>query len=297
VPGIWTKEQILGWKAVTDAVHARGCYIFCQLWNLGRAGSTESLGPLGYQLKSSSALPIDDSKPVPEEMTDADILVTIQDYASAAKNAMEAGFDGVEIHGANGYLLDQFLQDTCNKRTDRWGGSVENRARFPLEVTKAVIAAVGATRTALRLSPFSDYLGMLMDDPAPTFLYLIQQLKSLGLAYLHLIEARISGNDDTDCGGSNDVSFLVKEWDNASPIVIAGGFNADSAKRAVDEIFEDYDVAIAFGRYYVANPDLAFRLREGLKLERYERTYFYTPKTATGYVDYPFSKEYLAAKQ
>jgi NADPH2 dehydrogenase len=228
-------------------------------------------------------------------MTEEDIIEAIGDYATAAKNAIAAGFDGVEIHGANGYLPDQFLQTTCNKRTDKWGGSIENRARFHLEVTKAVISAIGADRTAIRLSPYSDFNGMLMDEPEPTFEYLLDQLKPLGLSYLHLIEARIKGNDDADCGGQKTVEWMVKSWENVSPVVLAGGFLPESAKQAVDTIYKDYDVIVAFGRYFVANPDLVFRVKEGVPLVRYDRSVFYTPGEAKGYVDYPFSQQYLEA--
>jgi NADPH2 dehydrogenase len=229
----------------------------------------------------------------PEAMTEEMIWATIEDYASAAKNAIAAGFDGVEIHGANGYLPDQFLQTTCNQRTDSWGGTIEQRARFHLEVTKAVIAAVGTERTAMRLSPYSDFNGMLMDEPEPTFKYLTEELKKLGLAYLHLIEARITGNDDSECGGQKTVRWMVELWDNASPVMLAGGFLPDSAKQTVDEAYKDYDVIIAFGRYFVANPDLVFRVKESVPLVKYDRSVFYTPKTPKGYIDYPHSAQYL----
>ncbi|OLN91669.1 Chanoclavine-I aldehyde reductase 1 [Colletotrichum chlorophyti] len=292
VPGIWTEEHIAGWKKVTDAVHAKGSFIYCQLWHLGRGGGTEVLGTLGLRLESSSAVPIAEDGPVPVELSEKDIMKIIEEYAIAARNAIKAGFDGVEIHGANGYLPDQFLQDTCNKRGDAWGGSIEKRARFHLEVTKAVINAVGANRTAIRLSPYSDFQGMLMDDPDPTFKYLVEQLRPLGLAYLHLVESRISGNDDTGSGGQRTVRWLVELWDNASPVLIAGGLNAESARRAVEETYEKYDVAATFGRYFISNPDLVFRIREGIKLETYDRKHFYTPKLAIGYVDYPFSPQF-----
>jgi len=183
-----------------------------------------------------------------------------------------------------------------NKRTDGWGGSIENRARFHLEVVKAVIGAVGARRTALRLSPYSDFGGMLMDEPEPTFEYLLQELKPLGLSYLHLIEARIKGNDDADCGGQKSVDWMVKQWSNISPIVLAGGFLPESAKHATDEVYKDFDIVIAFGRYFVANPDLVYRVKEGVPLAEYDRTVFYTPGAARGYTDYSFCKQYLVAK-
>jgi NADPH2 dehydrogenase len=293
VPGIWTEAQIAGWKNVVDAVHAKGCYIYCQLWHQGRAGSPEVLHSVGSKLRSSSAVPINESKSTPEAMSEQDIWDSIHDYAGAAKNAIAAGFDGVEIHGANGYLVDQFLQDTCNKRTDTWGGSIPNRARYAVEVTKAVIEAIGADRTGIRLSPFSDFQGMLMDDPVPTFDYVVKQLKPLNLSYVHFVEARITGNDDADCGGDNSVGQFVETLENKCPVIIAGGFRPDTALQMVNK-YEDYDVAIAFGRYFIPNPDLVFRVREGLELVKYDRSTFYTPKDPKGYIDYPFSPEYLA---
>lgn len=295
VPGIWSDSQIESWKPITSMIHQKGCAIYCQLWHQGRNGDRRVLEEEGFKLLSSSAVPISPEDDTPEEMTEEDIIEAIGDYATAAKNAIAAGFDGVEIHGANGYLPDQFLQTTCNKRTDKWGGSIENRARFHLEVTKAVISAIGADRTAIRLSPYSDFNGMLMDEPEPTFEYLLDQLKPLGLSYLHLIEARIKGNDDADCGGQKTVEWMVKSWENVSPVVLAGGFLPESAKQAVDTIYKDYDVIVAFGRYFVANPDLVFRVKEGVPLVRYDRSVFYTPGEAKGYVDYPFSQQYLEA--
>jgi NADPH2 dehydrogenase len=229
----------------------------------------------------------------PEAMTEEEILGAIEDYAQAAKNAIAAGFDGVEVHGANGYLCDQFLQTTCNQRTDDWGGSIEKRARFHLEVTKAIAAAIGAERTGMRLSPYSSFNGMLMDEPEQTFAFLLEKLKPLGLSYLHLIEARIEGNDDSECGGQKSVDWMVEVWGNVSPVLIAGGFNPESAKQAVDEKYKDFDVVIVFGRYFVTNPDLVYRVREGLPLAGYDRKVFYTPKEPKGYIDYPLSQQYL----
>jgi NADPH2 dehydrogenase len=295
VPGIWSEAQIESWKDITSMIRAKGCAIYCQLWHQGRSGHRDVLEAEGFKLLSSSAVPITPEDDIPEAMTEDDIQETIRDYATAAKNAMEAGFDGVEIHGANGYLPDQFLQTTCNEREDSWGGSIENRARFHIEVTKAVIAAIGADKTAMRLSPYSDFNGMLMDEPEPTFEYLVKELKPLGMSYLHLIEARIKGNDDADCGGQKSVDWLIKLWDNTSPVVLAGGFLPESAKTTANETYKDYDVIIAFGRYFVANPDLVFRVKEGVPLVRYDRAVFYTPGKAKGYIDYEFSKQYLEA--
>jgi NADPH2 dehydrogenase len=276
-------------------VHAKGGVIYCQLWNQGRAGNPDVLAEEGYKLLSASAVPVGPQHQTPQEMTEDEIIQTIEDYASAAKNAVAAGFDGIEIHGANGYLPDQFLQTTCNKRTDFWGGSIENRVRFYLAVVNAVIAAIGAKRTAVRLSPYSDFNGMLMDDPRPTFKHLLQQLKPLGLSYLHLIEARITGNDDSETGGQESVGWMVEMWDNVSPVLLSGGFRAESAQRAVDEQYKNHDVIIVFGRYFVSNPDLVYRIREGITLAPYDRSVFYTPKQTKGYADYPFSPQFLAA--
>lgn len=292
VPGIWDESQIAGWREVVDAVHAKGCKIFCQLWHLGRAGFTDVLRSHGHKLLSSSAVPIDATREVPQAMTEEEIWEAIRDYEAAARNAMRAGFDGVEIHGANGYLPDQFLQDVCNKRTDRWGGSIENRARFHLEVTKAVAAAVGAERVGMRLSPHSDFQGMRMADPLPTFEYLVAELRKFGLAYLHLVEGRISGQSDTDVREGETNTSLVRTWDNASPVLLAGGFTPQSAREVVDETYKDYDVVVVFGRHFIANPDLVFRIRNGVPLAKYDRPTFYMPKVPKGYIDYPFSQEF-----
>jgi NADPH2 dehydrogenase len=225
-------------------------------------------------------------------MTEEDIQTTIADYATAARNAIKAGFDGVEIHGANGYLCDQFLQDVCNQRTDRWGGSIENRARFHLEVTKAVIAAVRADRVGMRLSPFSTYLSMCMADPKPQFGYLVSELKKLKIGYLHLVEGRIDGGSDDFLEGVTN-TWLVKIWDNQTPILLAGGFTPELAKKTVDETYKDYDIVIVFGRHFIANPDLVFRLEKDIPLNKYDRSTFYAPKVPTGYIDYPFSQEFL----
>ncbi|KAB5570123.1 hypothetical protein GE09DRAFT_696730 [Coniochaeta sp. 2T2.1] len=289
VPGIWSDSQIARWREVVDAVHAKGCKIFCQLWHLGRGAHPEVLRANGHRLLSSSAVAIDETREVPEEMTEPEIWETIADYATAAKDAvMEAGFDGVEIHGANGYLPDQFLQDVCNRRTDGWGGSITNRARFHLEVTKAVVEAVGADKVGMRLSPHSEYLGMRMADPLPTFEYLVTELKKFGLAYLHLVEGRISGQSDTDVREGETNTPLIRIWGKNSPVLLAGGFTPESARGVVDQTYKDYDVIVVFGRHFIANPDLVFRLRNGVALNKYDRPTFYLPKVPKGYIDYPF---------
>ncbi|KAK5630413.1 hypothetical protein RRF57_006128 [Xylaria bambusicola] len=295
-PGIYNETQISRWKEITDAVHKKGSFIYCQIWHLGRAGWPRIHEANGNKLKSSSALRINETTGLPEEMTEEDIWEVINDFATAAKNAVKAGFDGVELHGANGYLIDQFLQDVSNKRTDSWGGSIENRARFAVEATKAVVNAIGADRTAIRLSPFSDFQSMGMEDSNlyPQFEYLAQQLKPLNLSYLHLVEPRISGNTESSCGAGQSLDFLFKLWDNQTPIMLAGGYLPESAMRAVDEMWKDYDVIIAFGRYFISNPDLVFRIKEGIRFADYDRSTFYTKKSAEGYIDLPFSEQYRA---
>jgi len=290
VPGIWNKDQIKAWKEVTETVHAKGSYIYLQLWALGRVASPDVLKTHGEKLRSSSAVPADKDHPVPEEMTEEDIKNFIADYAQAAKNAIEAGFDGVEVHGANGYLIDQFTQDNCNKRTDAWGGSIEKRARFGLEVTKAVVAAIGAEKTGIRLSPFSTFQGMKMAEPIPQFKYLVEELKKLNLAFLHLVESRIAGTADVEA--TEKVDPLVDAWGNISPVLLAGGFTAALAKQAADEEYKDKDVAIVFGRYFISNPDLPFKIQKGIELTPYDRETFYKTGSRDGYTDYPFHKDF-----
>lgn len=319
VPGIFTPAQIAAWKSVVDAVHDKKGRMFCQLWHLGRAGHAHVHAELGTKLVSSSAVPLraapttamaNPSKPgVPHALSEDEVWAVIADYASAAKNAVEqAGFDGVEIHAGNGYLPDQFLQDTCNTRTDSWGGSVEKRARFVVEVIKAIVTALGgrADKVAVRLSPFSEYLDMKMAEPLPQFEYLVKELRRLGeeewkrpLAYLHFIEARVHGNDEKeDEGGEQEtVAPLVKLWGNASPVLLAGGFDGESARQAADETFKEFDVGIVFGRHFIANPDLVFRLKQGIELCKYDRSVFYTPKKKEGYIDYPFSDQFMKAAE
>ena len=303
VPGIWTDEHVAAWKEVSDAVHAKGCYIFLQIWALGRVALPENLvreenGP--YPVVSSSPVPVkpvEEGGHVPKELTKEEIREYVQDYARAAKNAMSAGFDGVEIHGANGYLLDQFIQDVCNKRTDEYGGSVEKRARFALEVTRAVTQATGdSKKVGIRLSPWTDFQGMKMEDPIPQFLYLIQELKKFDLAYLHLVESRVSG----DAGSAVYLNLtrrkdpFVELWGPETPLILAGGFTPESADKTVRDQYTNDNILIAMGRYYISSPDLPFRIRKGIALSKYDRSTFYAPMEPKGYVDYSYSDEYLS---
>lgn len=295
-PGIWSQAQIDGWKHVTKAVHDKKSLIYMQLWALGRASHLDGLkkvaGP-DAKIVSASDIPLEGGeKPTP--LTEDEIQWYIRQYAQAAKNAIEAGFDGVEVHGANGYLVDQFTQDVSNRRTDRWGGSIENRARFALEIIKAVSEAVGPDRTAIRLSPFSTFQSMRMADPEPQFSYLVRELKKFNLAYIHLVESRISGNADVEA--TEKINFLVDIWDNQSPVLLAGGFRPASAVTAVDEEFPNKDIIVVFGRFFISNPDLVFRLQKGIELTSYDRGTFYNPGKPDGYITHPFSKEYVGTK-
>lgn len=289
VPGIWSNDQINQWKTITDAVHEKGSFIFCQLWALGRAANAEILARTGNQVISSSDTPLDKSGPTPKPLDKVEIRQYITDYAVAAKNAIAAGFDGVEIHGANGYLCDQFLQDTCNSRTDAWGGSVENRSRFGVEVAKAVASAVGANRTGYRISPWSRFQGMRMEDPEPQFTHLAQHLDKLGLAYLHVVEPRISGGMTVDAA-AEDHGFLFEAF-RSGAIILAGGFTRESAENVLDHADSDR-IAIGFGRHFLANPDLPFRIFQSRELNQYERATFYIPESPVGFADYPFSEDF-----
>ncbi|KAL4955591.1 hypothetical protein BDW69DRAFT_116183 [Aspergillus filifer] len=300
VPGLWTKDQIAQWKTVTDAVHKKGSFIFAQLWALGRVAdpaATKVDGGENAVVMSSSATPVGEGGVAPKEMTEEDIRGVIGDFAQAAKNAIEAGFDGVEIHGANGYLVDQFIQNAVNKRSDSWGGSVQNRARFPVEVIKAVVDAVGAERTAIRYSPWGLFQGM-GTDPAPElqeqFAYVAKKTAEFNLAYVHIVQARIAGNTEADETEGKDLKFFFEAYGKASPIMVAGGYVGETARQAVDVEHKDYDTLVAIGRPWTANPDLPFRVRKEIPLKPYEREHFYTVKSPVGYADYDFSEEWKA---
>lgn len=303
-PGIWTAAQIAGWKDITNAVHAKGCSIVCQLVAPGRAADASELLKSGFDLLSSSAIPMSGSgftdtkvkAPTPRAMTSSEIQNCVQDFAQAAANAVEAGFDGIEIHGANGYLVDQFTQDTCNTRTDAWGGSIAKRARFGIEIARACAERIGKEKVGFRVSPWSPFQNMLMAEPVPTFSYLAEQLKKLGLAYLHIIESRV--NNNVDCQSTESVDFLLKIWDNATPVLLAGGYTPDNVKEAADSKYGQYDAVFVFGRHFLANPDLVWRIREGKELNRYDRSTFYAKGETEeqGYTDYPFAEGFEAKR-
>ncbi|KAJ4252323.1 hypothetical protein NW762_010921 [Fusarium torreyae] len=288
VPGIYNQEQITAWRSITDAVHVKGGYIFCQLWALGRGASPEVAEKEGIVFRSSSDIPLDSAHPKPKPLSISEIHEAAQTYAQAAKNAIEAGFDGVELHGANGFLIDQFIQDRCNQRTDIYGGSIDNRSRFVVEIVQAVCDAIGPERTGIRFSPWSTYNNMRMEDPIFQFTDVIKRLKPFNLAYLHLVESRISGVEDVE--STDKLTFAIDIWDG--PLLLAGGYTPETALRLVDHEYPTKDIVVSFGRYFLSTPDLPFRIQKGLELNKYNRQTFYTP-TAEGYTDYPFSEQFL----
>jgi N-ethylmaleimide reductase len=293
-PGIYSDAQIEGWRAVVDAVHARGGLIFLQLWHVGRV-SHSSFQPGGGLPVAPSAVPIADlttmtaqGKPAPYETPRAletdEVAAVIDSFRQGAVNAQKAGFDGVEIHGANGYLIEQFLQSHTNLRTDRYGGSIENRARFLLEIAQTVADVWGANRVGVRLSPYGVANGSGEPDPMPLYTHVIEALNPLGLAYLHFIEPRSSGAGRAEVNHQNVPSAMVlfrSVWRGV--LITAGGFTGEAAEAAIAAGHVD---AIAFGRIFISNPDLPRRLREGLPLTPYNRATFYGGEEA-GYTDYP----------
>ena len=203
-PGIWTEEQSAAWKEIVDGVHATGSFIFAQLYGGGRMSQVELAAKEGYEIVGPSAISVgDEGHAMPKELSEDEIWRFIDDFVQAAKNAMDIGFDGVELHAAYGTLIDQFVQDVSNQRSDAWGGSIEGRARFPIEVAKAVAKAIGPQHVGMRFSPWGTYLGMGMKDRVPQFAYVIKELADLGLQHLHLVEPRVDGIFDVDTSASN----------------------------------------------------------------------------------------------
>ncbi|NUT77618.1 alkene reductase [Pseudomonas sp. C1C7] len=288
-PGIHSAEQIAGWKKVTDAVHTKGGLIFLQLWHVGRS-SHSSFQPGGVLPVGPSAIAITDQVSLtPEWMTVPyetpralelnEIPGIIEAYRQGARNAMAAGFDGVEVHAANGYLLQQFLDSKSNHRTDIYGGAVENRARLLLEVTQAVVDVWGAERVGVRLMPFGTYNDVGDSDPIGLYSYALTQLDRLDIAYVSLIEARKGNSMEIDT--PKDIGALRPYWPRT--LLVAGGFTGESAEQAIVSRHAD---AVAFGRQFIANPDLPVRLKMGAPLNHYDRSTFYGGGAA-GYVDYP----------
>ncbi|MBB3119024.1 alkene reductase [Pseudoduganella violacea] len=292
-PGVHTPAQVAGWRKVTDAVHAAGGRIFAQLWHVGRLSHTSLLG--GQQPVSSSPLQAkgvnvfiagdDGSTPgfvqasEPRALSVAEIAEVVEQYRAAARNALAAGFDGVELHGANGYLVNQFIDSNANTRTDAYGGSLENRLRFLGEVAQALIAAMGdASRVGIRLAPLTTQNGCVDDDPETTYLAAAKLLGELGVGYIHIAEA------DWDDAPLMPLEFKWKLREVYSGVLIyAGKYTAERAREALAAGWADL---IAFGRPFVANPDLPERLRTGAPLAQHDRATLFGGGAA-GLTDYP----------
>lgn len=291
VPGIWNEAQIGAWREVTDTIHQKGCHVFMQLWTLGRSAAPEEAEKEGWEIKSASAIPKpEEGAPVPQELTKEEIRSYVQEYTQAARNAIKAGFDGVELHYANGYLVDQFLQDMSNQRTDEYGGSIENRSRFAVEIATAVVDAIGSDKVGVRFSPWSEFQGMRMKDPVPQFTDVITKLSAKKLAYLHLVESRVCGH--LDAAGTETLDFAIRAWGGVSPVLLAGGYTPEKAKAVVDKERADQEIVVSFGRSFLATPDLPFRIRHGLPLTPSDRSKLYNHGEKFGYLDWPFSKEF-----
>ncbi|KAL9250641.1 12-oxophytodienoate reductase 3-like protein [Drosera capensis] len=306
-PGIYTDEQVEAWKKVVKAVHSKGAIIFCQLWHVGRA-SHPVYQPGGGTPISSTSKPISKAWRIlmpdgshnnylpPRALTTSEIPAVVEDYRRAAVNATRAGFDGIELHGAHGYLIDQFLKDGINDRLDEYGGSIANRCRFLMQVINAVISAIGAERVAVRISPAIDHLDASESDPLALGLAVVERLNKLQqklgsqLTYLHVTQPRYVARGQTEArrqGSEEEEARLMRTLKNAyqGTFICSGGFTRELAMQAVED--GDADL-VSFGRLFISNPDLVHRFKINAPLNRYVRATFYTQDPVVGYTDYPF---------
>jgi N-ethylmaleimide reductase len=293
-PGIHSAEQIVGWRKVVNAVHEKGGVIFLQLWHVGRISHSSLHANGALPVAPSAVRPTGDAytsdgRLVPFETPRAlerqEILSIVDDYKKAAQNAQKAGFDGVEIHSANGYLIDQFLRDKTNLREDEYGGSIENRTCFLVEVAQAVVKVWDGGRVGVRFSPFGSFNDMGDSHPTELFSFAVGKMAELGLAYIHLVEPRQDEIHGFDISRWASTSIGVLFRDKfPGPIIAAGGYTDVLAESAIAAGAAD---AIAFGRNFIANPDLPKRLAIGAGLNRQHRDSFYGG-TRAGYTDYPF---------
>ncbi|TVU14266.1 hypothetical protein EJB05_37725, partial [Eragrostis curvula] len=308
-PGLWTREQVEAWKPIVDAVHAKGGVFFCQIWHTGRASNYE-FQPNGQAPVSSTDRPVAPKETadglsvttyaVPRRLRTDEIPAIVEDFRIAARNAIEAGFDGVEIHAAHGYLIDQFLKDGVNDRTDEYGGSVANRCQFALEVVAAVAREIGADRVGVRLSPFTDYMDAADSDPGALGVHVARALGELGVLYLHAVEPRMLRPTER-CETRHSLRPMRDAFGPAGggTFVVAGAYARDDGNRAVADGYADL---VAYGRLFLANPDLPRRFQLDAPLNEYDRKTFYTPDPVVGYTDYPFlsddhSKDNLKKRQ
>jgi N-ethylmaleimide reductase len=288
IPGLFDEAQVRGWKKVTGAVHAAGGRIFVQLMHTGRASHPDNL-PAGTRMLAPSAVALGEdiyvdgkgpvAAPAPEAMTEADIERTIEAYARSAELGMEAGFDGVELHGANGYLIDQFLNTASNQRTDAWGGSVPNRIRFAVEVARRAAARIGGDRLGIRVSPYGAFNRMTTDpDHEDVFESLARELSAIGLVYLHVVDHSAMGAPEV----KPSIKRKLREAFRGT-LILSGGYDRDRAEVDLREKRADL---VAFGRPFIANPRLVTKLRDRKPLAQPDFSTFYTPGEK-GYTDYP----------
>jgi len=289
IPGIYSQNQVEGWRKITSSVHRNGGKIFLQLMHTGRISHALNM-PEGSEILAPSAVKAagqmwTDSQmmqdfPVPKEMTSEDLLQTKAEYVTAAKNAIEAGFDGVELHGANGYLLEQFLSPVSNVRKDGYGGNIENRCRFIIEVVSEVADAIGKDKTGIRLSPY----GVASDMPHypeidATYEYLSRQLNNSGIAYIHLVDHSTMGAPEVPI----EIKKLIRK-NFLNTIILAGGYNKEKAEM---DLQNDLGDLIAFGRPFINNPDLVNRLKNNLPLSQHLDMNLFYSADEKGYTDYP----------
>ncbi|CAA2963701.1 12-oxophytodienoate reductase 11 [Olea europaea subsp. europaea] len=287
-PGIWTKEQVEAWKPIVDAVHQKGGIFFMQIWHAGRVSN--------YSFQPNEQAPISSTDKgitpgheggewsPPRRLKTDEIPGVVNDFRLAARNAIEAGFDGVEIHGAYGYLIEQFMKDEVNDRIDEYGGSLENRCRFALEVVEAVVSEIGAYRVGIRLSPYSDLMEASDSNPNALALYMANALNKFNILYLHAIEPRVM--PETKDESPHRLLPMRNAFKNT--FIAASGYNRINGNKAIAENYADL---IAFGRHFLANPDLPRRFELDAPLNKYNRSTFYISDPIIGYTDYPFLED------
>lgn len=286
IPCIYNAEQVDSWKQMTSAVHEQNGHIFLQLWHVGRISHPDyhagelpvapsPIAPKGQAITRQGMKPF----VTPRDLSTAEIQDIVEHYRLAAQNALAAGFDGVEIHAANGYLIDQFLRDGSNQRTDEYGGSVENRTRFLLEITRAVVSVWGAERVGVRLAPSGTFNDMTDSVPEALFVYVLQQLNAFNLAYVHVVDALESDIRH----GAKVVDLAVLRAAYHGTLIVCGGYDKERANAAIAQGLAD---AVAFGQLYIANPDLVARFATDAPLNTPDPSTFYGGQ-AHGYIDYP----------
>ncbi|MEI7011433.1 alkene reductase [Leptospira licerasiae] len=293
IPGIFSEEQVQGWKKVTDAVHTKQGRIFVQLMHSGRVGNdlnlpegAELVGPSAIGLKGTVWTDAEGNQPYssPREMNSKDIQVAIREYVNAAENAIKAGFDGVELHGANGYLIEQFLHPSANHRNDEYGGDWKKRNRFVLEVATAVVGAIGADKVGIRLSPYGVFNDLeIHNEIEEQYKDLAASLGKLGLVYIHIVDHSSMGAPKPTASVVTLIRESYKFQNPNGTYILSGGYDP---KRADSDLKANNADLIAFGRNFISNPDLVERLEKGIPLAEPDASTFYTPGEK-GYTDYP----------